>query len=80
LDDAIAFYERTHASHIVQAPSWKGRIYYVNEPVEYSCDPDTGTTTYELARTYPSYVIGSLETAVEEFDYLPGFRVIRRRE
>ena len=50
----------------------------MNKPVEFSGDPDTGMDFYTTAVSYPSFVEGSVEIRMEEFDYLAGYRVVRR--
>ena len=82
MDDAVDFYEKAQCNHIVKAPYLgEGRqqeIFYVNKPVKFSGDPDTGMEQYNLAVSYPSFVEGSTESALEEFTYLAGYRVVRR--
>ena len=55
-------------------------VFYVNKPEEWEGDPDTGMEAYNLAGSYPSFIDGSLETAWDEFSYLAGFRLLRKRE
>ena len=82
MDDAVDFYEKTNCNHIVKAPYWgEGRqqeVFYVNKPVEWTGDPDTGMEQYNLAVSYPTFVEGSIESTLEEFTYLPGFRIVRK--
>ena len=83
LDDAVEFYEKAGCNHIVKAPYWgEGRqqeIFYVDKPVKYTGDPDIGMEQYNLAVAYPTFIQGSVESALEEFTYLPGYRVVKLR-
>ena len=55
------------------------RLFYVDVPVEFDGDPDTGMDLYEKARSQGSFEEGSVETTLEEFTYLPGYVVVTRR-
>ena len=83
LEDALDFFEKANCNHIVLASYFPDgldeAIFYVNKPEEYEGDPDTGMKTYDLAVTYPSFVNGSVEAPLDEFSYLPGFRILRKR-
>ncbi len=74
MDDAVDFYAKIEGSHIVEVPYLgEGRqqeIFYVNKPVEFSGDPDTGMDFYTTAVFYPSFVEGSVESTLEEFSCL----------
>ncbi len=84
LEDALAFYEKAPGNHIAQAPYWGNglveEIYWVNKPEEFSGDPETGLELYNLAHSYSSFVDGSVDTPLDEFSYLPGYLVLRKRE
>ena len=83
MDDALDFYEKASGIHIVRAlylaESRDKEVFYVDKPEKWKGDPDTGMELYNLANSYPSFVIGSVETALDEFTYLPGFRIVKRR-
>lgn len=83
MDDALDFYEKAECSHIARA-SYYGdgadeEIFYANKPEEYKGDPDTGMDIYNIARSYSSFIDGSVEAPDEEFSYIPGFRIIKRK-
>ena len=84
MNDAIDFYEKADGNHIVRtgynAEGFYEELFYVNKPERYEGDVDAGIDAYSLARSYPSFVNGSVEAPPEEFTYIPGFRVVKRRE
>ena len=83
LEDAFDFFEKANCNHIVLAPYFSNgldeAIFYVDKPEKYEGDPDTGMDAYNLACSYPSFVNGSVEAPLDEFSYLPGFRILRKR-
>ena len=84
MDDAVDFFDKANGNHIVRAgyyaEGFYEELFYVNKPEKYNGDVDTGMDAYSLARSYISFVNGSVEAPPDEFTYIPGFRIVRRRE
>ena len=74
------FYRSHEGKHVVRAPYVTGglerELFYVDVPVQFKGDPDTGMDLYESARRLASFEEGSLDTTLEEFTYLHGFIVL----
>ena len=83
MDDALDFYEKAPGGHVVKAlylgEGREEEVFYVDKPEEWSGDPDVGMDVYNLARSYPTFITGSVEAPTEEFTYLDGFRIVKRR-